>query len=557
MPKRLVLASVLAALFAAAAPALRADVALKPVPVPDLSKLPPAEAEELRKTRLSFDKGKDVLIGEALSESYFLLGAAYARAGLNEAASVALADAAALSPNNGHWVYAQGVVAATQRQDAAATAFFERAFSLSPDYLPIRAALANRRMAAGDLDGARQLLESYVARHTQQAVPYAMLGDIALRQKRYADAVVQLERALKIAPDANRLYAQLAEAHAGAGDAKAAAAARAKAGQKVPALEDPIGSKVLPRRAPAAAAAAPVDPKNASMAEAMRLVGQGQYDAARKALDGALKSAPNDAMLLALYARIEAAAGNLSAAQTRATAAVSTDAKNAVGHYSLGVVREMSNDDAGAERAYAEAVRLDPKYVGARLSLGNLYLRSGRADAAAAQFRALAQAYPANSDAWARLVAAQVAGGQCAAALKEINQALAKDANNPDLLQFFARLASTCPAASAQEKRMALDYAGKLYRGRESAAIGETYALALAANGKWDDAVKTQQGAMFIVLRAGDRQDLAMYREFLQQFQAHKLPDRPWPSNAPVFHPQRAAPDPKPAPAAAPATPKK
>jgi hypothetical protein len=28
--------------------------------------------------------------------------------------------------------------------------------------------------------------------------------------------------------------------------------------------------------------------------------------------------------------------------------------------------------------------------------------------------------------------------------------------------------------------------------------------------------------------------------------QAHKLPDRPWPANHSLFHPQRAAPDPKP-----------
>lgn len=556
MPKRLALASVLAAFFAVAAPSLHADVALKPVPVPDLSKLPSAEAEELRKTRTSFDKGKDVLIGDALSESYFLLGAAYARSGLNEAAAAALADAAALSPNNGHWVYAQGIVAAAQRQDAAAAAFFERAYTLAPDYLPIRAALANRRMAAGDLDGARKLMEEYVAHHTQQAVPYAMLGDIALRQKRYADAVVQFDHALKIAPDANRLYAQLADAQAGAGDAKAASASRAKAGQKVPALEDPVGSRVLPLRggAPAAQGAQaqqPLDARSANMVEAMRMVATGQYDAARRTLDAALKTTPKDAILLALYSRIEASAGNLAAAQSRATEAIAADPKNAAGQYSLGVVREMNNDDAGAQRAYEEALRLDPKYAGARASLGNLFLRTGRNDAAAVQFRALAQAFPANSDAWAHLIAAQTLNGQCGGALKEINQALGKDANNADLLQFFVRLASTCPAASADEKRMALDYAGKLYRGRESEAIGEAYALALAANGKWDDAVKTQQGAMFIVLRGGDRQDLGMYREFLQQFQAHKVPDRPWPASAPIFHPQRAMPDPK--PAAAPA----
>lgn len=287
------------------------------------------------------------------------------------------------------------------------------------------------------------------------------------------------------------------------------------------------------------------------MLEAMRQVAAGQYDAARRTLDGALKAAPNDAVLLGLYSRIEAASGNLQAAQSRAAAAIAADPKNPIGHYSVGAVREMSNDDAGAQRAYEEAVRLDPRYVGAHMSLGNLFLRTGRTAAAAAQYRAIVQAFPGNIDAWARLIAAQSLDGQCGAVLKEIHAALAKDAQNPNLLQFFVRTASTCPAASAEEKRMALDYAGKLYRSRESEAIGEAYALALAANGRWDDAVKTQQGAMFLALRNSGQEELPMYRDFLQQFQAHKLPERPWPASAAIFHPERQAPDAKPSPAAA------
>ena len=269
-----------------------------------------------------------------------------------------------------------------------------------------------------------------------------------------------------------------------------------------------------------------------------------KYDAARSSLDRALKRAPKDATVLAMYARVESAAGNLAAAQARAAAAVSVDAKNPLAHFSQGMVLEMRGDVAGAQAAYGEAIRLDPGSTSPRFALGSLLLRTGRNEAAAAQFRAITTLDPASASAWMRLVAAQVMDGHCPAALKDVNAGLAKDAHNAYLMQLFVRLASTCGNASAAEQRMAFDYAGKLYtNGGESASVGEAYALALAANGKWDDAVKTQQGAMFLVLRSAGAAALGPYREFLEQFQAHKLPQRPWPASAEVFHPQAPAPD--------------
>ena len=90
---------------------------------------------------------------------------------------------------------------------------------------------------------------------------------------------------------------------------------------------------------------------------------------------------------------------------------------------------------------------------------------------------------------------------------------------------------------------MALDYGDKLYHQSDAAPIAEAYALALAANGKWDDAIKIQQGAMFVLVRNGHKGELPGYRDFLQQFQAKKLPDKPWPAMSGLLKPERPAPD--------------
>jgi tetratricopeptide (TPR) repeat protein len=533
-------------LLALAAPlAFAADALVKPVPVPDLSKLPPDRAADVRSARIAFEKDKAVTVGDDLAAVHAVLGAVYARAGLYDAAAVAFEDAAALAPNDARWIYSQGIIARFQKQNDAALGYFEKALGLDKDFLPIRIAVVNARIERGDLDGARKILADYAAAGKKDPVVYSLLGEIALRQKRYAEAIDATQQALAIDPKATKLYAQLADAYTGAGNAKAAADARAKAGNGVPMLGDPILLGLLQSTSEASGDdKKPAAPQVSPTEEAAVLLAARQYAGARGKLDEALKASPRDARALVLYARVEAASGNVAQAKARIEAAIGADPKSEAAELVHGAVLEMANDERGAQAAYEKAGALAPRSAASGIALGNMAMRGGRYDEAASRYRAAAQADGASIDAWSRLVAAEVAGGKCVDAIREINGALAKDSHNGNLMQLFVRLTSICPSSSAEEKRMALDYGREIYRESNAAAIGEAYALALAANGKWDDAVKTQQAAMFVLVRNGRRGEVPAYREFLQQFQAHKLPDRPWPPSSDLLHPKAPGPEP-------------
>jgi tetratricopeptide (TPR) repeat protein len=550
-------AAVAAFAFLIAAPAFAVDALVKPVPVPDLSKLPADKAKEVRDARIEFEKMKPTLVGDRLAGAYALLGSFYAQYGFYAEAAIALEDAAGLAPNDARWIYAQGIVARMQKQNAAAQQYFEKALSIDQDYLPMRMAVVNSRIEQGDLEGAKKLLADYTARNPKDAVSYAMLGEIDLRQKRYGEAIEATKKALANDPNATKLYAQLADAYTGAGNAKAAAEARAKVGTGVPALGDPIMLGLMqtqvtpaPAAAPAQAKAQDAQPSVSPTAlrtltparEAEFLLATGQYDSARQKLESAMRSRPNDSELLYTYARVEAADGKLEQAKSRAQSAGEANPRDPVAWVVLGRVLEMAKDDRGAQEAYERSIGIDAK-SDAQIALGNLLMRDARYDDAAARYRTLTQASPGDGEAWTHLMAAQAAGGKCTAAIRELNGALAKDARNGILMQLFVRLTATCPASNAEEKRMALDYGDKLYRQSDAAPIAEAYALALAANGKWDDAVKIQQGAMFVLVRNGRKGELPAYRDFLQQFQAHKLPDRPWPPMSALLKPERPAPD--------------
>jgi tetratricopeptide (TPR) repeat protein len=524
----------------------RAEAMLKPVPVPDFSHLPEAKAKALRDAQEQFDQYRQTMVGDKLIETYALIAGIYTRNGFYDSAAVALENAALLAPNDGRWVYGQGIVARLQKQSAVAQNYFEQAFKLDPDYLPIRVTLARMRMESGDLDGARKLLDDYTAQHNDAAAPYALLGEIALRQKRYADAIEQTRHALALDANATRLYTQLAQAQAAAGDAKGAAESRAQAGNGEPAMADPLAEGLLPGTHPAASAgnaAAPVDAHTRDMAAAAQAFAARQYDDARKRLDDLLKQNAKDADALALYARVEAAGGHFTEAQSRAAAAIAAAPHDGAPYLAQGIALEMANDDSGAQRAYEQAVHNDAKLAEARLRLGALLMRTAHNDAAIEQFRALVQLNPLNREAWMRLIAADTIAGKCTAALRDVSDVLGRDANNRFLLEMFVRLASTCSGASAEQKRGALEYGDKLYKANATAAVSEAFALALAAAGRWDDAVKTQEGALFVLVRDGMPLLTPAYRENLQKFQAHKLPDLPWSASASVFHPTRLMPD--------------
>lgn len=528
---------VLAAALAAGSPPSAAQSVLRTVASPDLARLPPGQAAWLRETRASFDRTRGELAGEPLAQAYAVLASAYTRVGLYDPALTALWNAEQLVPEDPRWIYAQGLVAHARGDAATAKTQFQRALAIAPDYLPLRAALAGLQIQAGDLDGARKLLADHVAKHTDQPLPYALLGDIALRQKRYAEAVTQYQQALKLDPPATRLYRSLAEAYEGAGNAAAAGEARAKAGDVPVRLNDPLAQGLF--GGPGLEA---VEPFALDMSSAVFFVSIGRYAAARESADAALGRKPGDAGAIAMRARIDAAEGRIDAARQRIATALGAQPDNALLLLTQGAIQEMAVDDVGAQSAFQKAIAADPSQSEARLRLGQLLMRTGRPGDAIAQFRKLTELHPNDGEGWAQLLAAQAAAGRCVDGLRDMNQVLAGRPDYGFVIQLSVRAASTCRGATAEQRRKALADGEKLYRISSAGEVAEAYALALAANGKWKEAEETQAAALFGAVSSRDATRQALYREFYDRFKAKQLPDLPWPSQHPLFKPERPTP---------------
>jgi len=529
-------------LLALAAVTAHADGTLQPVPTPDTSKLAADVAKRITDERAVIDKAKANLVGPPLAQAYADLGALYARNGFDEAAAVAFYDATQVNPSDGRWFYLRGVIARKLKHNEDARTNFQAALERDKIYLPIRYRLADTLVDLGDTAGARKLLEDAAREHADVPVVFAMLGQLALKQKRYADAVDAINKALKLDPQATGLYAYLADAYSGQNNTKGADEARAKAGRGTAALNDPLVAGML---------AAPQE-TGSTLAEARNFTQQGNVQAARDTLGVVLKKTPDDVEVLAFGARMEAMLGNPVVAQAYADQALKAKPDSASAHVASGIVAEYAGDDAKAYDEYRQAQKLDRKLPDSWLLLGNAEMRRTRYTQAAEQYRGLIALQPDSATAYAHLVAALTAQGKCDGALQAINSVLERRKNDGDLLQIFVRVASTCADADAITRDIALEHGEALYKQRPDAANAAALALALAAHGKFKDAQEYQAQAIFEATRARNPEAAALLKSTMQQFVKQQVPDRPWPAGHPYFKaPLLAAPPPAVAPAPA------
>ncbi|TDR42510.1 cytochrome c-type biogenesis protein CcmH/NrfG [Tahibacter aquaticus] len=548
--------------FALMSAAALAQSVIRPVPIPDMSKLPKAESDQLVETRAVFDRTKPNLVGAPLAEAYALLASSYTQAGLYDVADIALGNATVVVPDDARWIYLRGLLARMRNQLPQARQYFEEALRLDRKYLPMRVAVIEARLAAGDVDGAAQAANQAGVEGRDSAMIASLRARVAMRQQRYPEALGAVSDALRLEPAANQLYALQADIFSAQGNAAAATAARAKAGNTPVRILDTLGAGFLGASsidlsAAAAPAAAPAaadkdDPIN----QARFLIAVQQFAAARTPLEQALKREPNNAGLLSLSARIEAMLGASATAKARASEAVRLSPNDAAALVSRGVVAETGGDEAAAQADYEKAIALDAKLVEARLLLGNRLMRQNRYAPAAEQYRQLIKLQPQQADNYARLAAAQVADGRCLEALKEVEAGLQSVKEQRGfVMQVYVRLVATCRGITPEQRKTGIDYARELYRARNTPAVIEAAALIEAFGGNFTVAEEVQSSAMFAAVRDGGTEAAAPFQEFYKRFQAKQMPDRPWPSNDGYFKParlqplppERAAPTAKPA----------
>jgi arylsulfatase A-like enzyme/Flp pilus assembly protein TadD len=294
---------------------------------------------------------------------------------------------------------------------------------------------ALRLYGKGDREGAvRLLLRLERGPRTSFNATY-YLGRCLLELGRPLEAVPPLERAVTLAPDVPFVYAQLAEAQRGAGRLADAEATLARGLAKAPGNAELLFARGQLRKL------------------------QGQAQLAISDLERVRELEPEDARPRAALADLYRNGGRLADARAQAESAVRLDPGWSGAHLSLGLALGALGQETEAGRAFREALRLEPDQPDALFYLAVLERRAGRpADAAPLLERLVTRApsYPGAAEALAatRREAAPPPDGAVDLRLLRVSEqpkaeALLRRLRSGEAFDALAREASVDPTAGA------------------------------------------------------------------------------------------------------------
>jgi tetratricopeptide (TPR) repeat protein len=339
---------------------------------PDLSQL----EREVRDQLTSLQQSTAAVIKNSastdaqLSEAYGALGEIYHAYSLNAPARECYVNANRLAPKDFRWVYLLAKLDQQEGRVNEAIEEYRNAGALQPDYLAVQVNLGNIYLELNRLEDARM---SFAAALKMQEVPAAHygLGQIALSQRNFAEAVNHFKKALALAPAANRIHYSLAMAYRGLKDQENARAHLAQQGTVGVRVADPLVDRF----------------PELIMGERVHLI-RGRlaleakrYEESAAEFRKAVAANPESIPALVNLGAALTQTGNLKKAAEQFEKALRIDPNNLNAHYNLAVL--LLNDDRQAAIVHLQAVsKINPNDFAARFLLARQLVKVGRLDEA-------------------------------------------------------------------------------------------------------------------------------------------------------------------------------
>lgn len=173
---------------------------------------------QLRQAKEHFERA--LTSDPANGHAAFLLGLTFYQSARYFEAEAALLRARRLSPGNPHPLIYRGRALLKLGRPEEALAEIEAAMAISPAEASAREALAELRLAQGELSSAEKLARELVAETPEAPAPNLLLGRILLQSHRAAEALPVLRRARTGNPNRSETLYLLSQALLRSGDTK-------------------------------------------------------------------------------------------------------------------------------------------------------------------------------------------------------------------------------------------------------------------------------------------------------------------------------------------------
>ena len=192
----------------------------------------------------------------------------------------------------------------------------------------------------------------------------------------------------------------------------------------------------------------------------------------------------------------------------------------AAAHTNLANALKMQGNFDLAVTHYRTALRIDPRDLKTHYNLANTYRQLGKLDKAAASYQRAVDLDPRFEYARTNLAVTLEAMGKIREAMRQYQAALEIDPNTLTALNALAELLIRHPDPNMRDVGKAVtlaEHAATLTGGNDPVALN-TLAIAYAAAGNKDKAVKTAQKAIDIAAAGGNKALADFIRKWMEQY---------------------------------------
>jgi len=460
-------------------------IELKPIPEADISGAEPLMQQALAAARAELDTllATPDADRDALAAAYGRLGALLILVEVEAQADACLANAMALQPDELRWPYYAGYLAMLAGNLDQAVAHLERARAIAPDYAPLFIRLGKVHLDRSELDAAKQAFERAAEEPSLAGPANYYLGQIAVLQRRFAEAVPLLQAALKATPEATEVHYPLAQAYRALGEPERAREELALFKLRAPVIPDPLIDELT----------AATNRSLPAFKEALHAVRGGDYATAVQRFADGLAVAPENAAARVSYARVLWLSGDEAQAAMELQRALDLAPEYPLALFLQGIIAQQQGDLERAAGHYRKVLTMEPGHSGALFQLANLDFRAGRFAAAAAGYD---DVLAADADVAPARVLAQVAALRAGTPAAEVLAKLRTLADtypaDPQVRYSLARLLAGADDPALRDPAAARELAAALIA--DPAAGGpipphqRALALARAAGGDFDGA---------------------------------------------------------------------
>jgi Flp pilus assembly protein TadD len=463
------------------------------VPLPRLDELELAVSDQIREQYRSFidlTTGKPAT--KALAEAYGSMGQLLHAYEFLDGAEASYRNASRLAQDDGGWPHLLGFLCQqTGRLDEAA-GFYREASRLQPGDRAAAAQLGAVYLELNRLSEAGQQFRGIT--EIFPAVARQGLGEVALREGKFAEAIDHLAAALQRAPQASSIHYSLAMAYRGLGRMDQARAHLQQRGPGELRPADPIVDRLQTL----------VRGERAHVIQGRRAYEAGRFQEAADAFTKAVAVAPTSVAARVNLGMSLAQAGDASGAREHLEAALRLDADNTTAHAGLGMLLLRRGSDVEAADHLRAAFRRSSNEAGVNNALIQVLVRLGRDDEAIDILARAGSFSGDDEDTLLRLSILLSDRERYPEAIELLNESQLQFPDRPRATTTLARLLAAVPDVSLRDGSRAFALAMRVYESQPLPVHGETVALALAELGRCTEASAWLQKAVEQAQRDGD-----------------------------------------------------